>query len=1090
MGDLRPRRGGVAHNGDTMTALPDTNRAAKPRLRGRPAPRNVLAVASFGAFLAFLDATAVNLAVPSLESSFPTASLTGVSWVLNAYNVVFAAFLVPFGGVADRIGRRRLFAVGTIVFTVASIACAIAPSLGLLITARIIQAFGAAMLVPASLAVVVAAFPAAQRARAVGAWSASAAVAAAIGPPLGGMLVELGGWRWVFLANVPFGIAAIVLSGRALVESRSFAVRGLPDVGGAVLLSGALALAVLGVVEIPREGWTSPWVIGSLVGAALLAAGFVGRSRAHPRPVLDAMVLRNSSFAWGALATVLAGMGFFAYLLTNILWLQHIWGYRVVQAGLALVPGALVAAVSAAAAGRLVLALGRRTVVTMAALVWCSAYVWYAVVLGPEPEFVRHWLPGQVLSGLGSGATLSLLGSTVLETVPNRRFATSSGIASASRQAGGALGIAAVVLVVGDSLPALGRVLDPADPATAEAVGSVRQGWLISAACFAVIALIGLLRLREPASVPVEDGERIGADSVRIALPAAAESEADDPQALRPYAKGSYLDDLPEGLRQRLDGVGTQVHLPAGEWLFREGDRAVAMYVVSAGRLEVVQDEHVIRELGPGSVLGELALLSGDETRSASVRARRDTVLSEVSHSDFDLALSQERGAHLALAGALARALQSGGRRGEGASSQANLVAVIGLSPASQVAEVAAALGDLLGALPTHPRVHTTGDVGMEALAQAEQANDRVILVAPWPKDERASQWWEACRRQADRVVLVAERSDEAPTSWVVSGTAPDLVVVARSGSPTLPRQVVEDWCGAVEPDRVIGTTTRDLRTALRPVAAAIGGCSLGLVLGGGGARALAHIGVIHELEASGLVIDRVAGTSLGAIMAAAYAAGRTADELEAVTYEEFVRRNPVGDYTVPTHALVKGARTDAALRRSLGEFTRIEALPRQFRCVSTNLLERKLHVHRSGVAWHAVSASARLPLFFPPVRDGSRLLVDGGILDNLPVTVLTERDEGPVIAVNIGNAGAGRPRDPNRPPRMPGIGETLFRTMTIGSAGAVEKARAAGAYVISPPSLGVGLVEFHQIDRMIEAGRIAARALLDATGADLLKGA
>jgi predicted acylesterase/phospholipase RssA len=245
---------------------------------------------------------------------------------------------------------------------------------------------------------------------------------------------------------------------------------------------------------------------------------------------------------------------------------------------------------------------------------------------------------------------------------------------------------------------------------------------------------------------------------------------------------------------------------------------------------------------------------------------------------------------------------------------------------------------------------------------------------------------------------------------------------------------------------------------------------------------------VLHEFEAAGFNVDRIAGCSLGALVAGAYASGRTAQDVEDAAYDEFVRRNPFSDITVPTKSLVKGRRAEADLRRHLGAAMRIEALPRQFRCVSTDLLGRTAYVHRAGLLWEAVAASGRLPVLLPPFRHDGRLLVDGGVLDNLPVGLLTERDEGPIVAVNIGNTGS-RPRDPSRPPRVPGLGETLFRTMTIGSAGAVQKARAAGAFVLSPPSLGVGLVEFHQFDRMIEAGRMAARTLLEATGGDLFTG-
>ena len=175
----------------------------------RVPPSRVLLVASFGAFLAFLDATIVNVAFPSIRESFSDTTIDQLSWVLNAYNIVFAASLILCGRLTDLVGRRRSFVAGVAVFTVASAACGLAPSVELLILARVFQAFGAAMLVPASLALVIAAFPPDRRAHAIGVWGAAAAVAAGVGPPIGGALVQLGGWRWAFLVNLPFGLAAV-----------------------------------------------------------------------------------------------------------------------------------------------------------------------------------------------------------------------------------------------------------------------------------------------------------------------------------------------------------------------------------------------------------------------------------------------------------------------------------------------------------------------------------------------------------------------------------------------------------------------------------------------------------------------------------------------------------------------------------------------------------------------------------------------------------------------------------------------------------------------------------------------------------------
>ncbi|MDV3221981.1 MFS transporter [Intrasporangium sp.] len=1065
--------------------------------RGRPAPGRVLLVASLGALLTVLDLTAAHVAIPSLQAAFPAASLGAISWVLTAYAIVFAALAVVLGRLADLVGRRRFFTAGTLVFTLSALWCALAPSLPLLVAGRALQAAGAAMLVPASLAIVLSAVPADRRVQAVTAWAGSGAAGAALGASLGGSLIGLGGWRWAFLTTVPFGVAALALAGRSLVESRSPDARGGTDVRAAVLLCGALALLVLGLVEGPERGWSSLLVVAAFVGAILLAGGLVATSRTHPRPLLDPGLLRLDSFPWGNAAIAIAGTGVFASLLANVLWLHHGWGYGPARTGLALVPGAAVAAVTAVALGR------RRHRATawllpLAALVWSGAVAWYAVVLGPEPDFLRHWLPGQVLSGAGAGATLTLLGSATLAAVPVGRLAGASAVVSAGRHLGGVLGTAVVVGILSTRL---GAVAGPgprggAGDLTASALTGLRPGWILAAACFTVVALVAVvapLRHRDGApDGPADEVEGRSSGTVRVHLPPPGAETPETQQALRPYPHGSYLDDLPASLRRRLEGAGTEVRLAAGEWLFREGDRAAVMYVVVAGRLEVLQDDVVIRELGPGSVLGELALLSGGDARSASVRARRDSVLSQVSRADFEAAMGQEPGASMAVATALARALQTRGQRQEAASSQARLVAVVGLSRSSPVAEVGRALEDLLRGLPRRLRVHATGAVRAEELARAERDNDRVVVVAPWPDEFERSAWWDACLRQADRVILVAHHEDDLPRAWETSGTVPDLVLVggpAESDSVDLAPDLVADWCRVVRPDRVIGTSVHALRETLRPLAAAIGGCSLGLVLAGGGARAMAHIGVLHEFEAAGLVVDRLAGTSLGAVMAAAYATGRSAQDVEESTFAEFVRRNPFGDYALPTRSIAQGGRTEAALRRTFGAQTRIEALPRQFRCVSTDLLGRTPYIHRAGLLWEAVAASGRLPVFFPPFRHDGRLLVDGGVLDNLPVGLLTERDEGPLVAVNIGSSGSGRPADPARPPRIPGIGDTLFRTMTIGSAGAVERARAAGAFVISPPTLGVGLVDFHQMDRMVEAGRLAGRALLDATGGDLMAG-
>src|SRR3954449_12598961 len=243
------------------------------RRRRSVTPTSVLFVSSIGVFMAFIDATIVNIAFPDIRQSFPSADFGSLSWVLNSYNVVFAAFLVPAGRISDLLGRRRIFTFGTVLFTLSSVACAVAPSLGLLIAARVLQAMGAAAMVPASLALVLHAYGPAKRAHAVAVWAAIAAIAAGLGPAVGGILVELESWRLAFLVNVPIGLVAIVLTGRHLIESRAPGRRRMPDMAGAGIFALSIALLTFAIVEGPTEGWESPFV---LIPAALaIALGFV-----------------------------------------------------------------------------------------------------------------------------------------------------------------------------------------------------------------------------------------------------------------------------------------------------------------------------------------------------------------------------------------------------------------------------------------------------------------------------------------------------------------------------------------------------------------------------------------------------------------------------------------------------------------------------------------------------------------------------------------------------------------------------------------------------------------------------------------------
>jgi EmrB/QacA subfamily drug resistance transporter len=1030
-----------------------------------PAGR-ILLVACFGAFLAFLDATIVNVAFPSIRESFPTVSISGLSWVLNAYNIVFAAFLIVFGRLTDLLGRRRSFVGGVAVFTLASVLCGLAPSVPLLVAARVLQALGAAALVPASLALVIAAFPGERRSHAIGLWGASAAVAAGLGPPIGGALTQLGGWRWAFLVNLPFGIAAVVSGRRQLVESRAPGRRMVPDLVGAATLAASLALLNLGIIKGSDWGWTSPAVIGAFVVAALLLGGFVVSSRRHRSPLIDPTLLRLRSFDVGSAATVVAGFGFYAYLLTNILWLQYVWGYDVFRAGLALVPGAVVAALVASRLGPLADRYGYRWFVVPGALVWAGAYIWYHQRVGLQPAFWAEWMPGQVLSGIGVGATLPLLGSASLAAVPGGRYATASAVSSSARQLGGVLGVAVLVVVLGEPTPAT-------------AVAAFRDGWVLSIAAFLVVAVIALPLGRIRAVPEVADREDEHPPLVHRPSP--------PPEwAVHPGSGGpGDLSDvplvaaLPPAARLRLENAARLVELPAGEVLVREGDPPGSAYVVRRGRLEVLVAGQRVREVGPGEVLGELALLTG-EPRSATVRARRDTTVLELPREALETVLASDAAATRFVLGQVAERLRTAaGSAAPPPPERATVVSVVAVHDGAGAERVADAL---VARLRTHLDVVAPGRVDPDGLARAEEEHARVVLVAGAGGGPDDVAWRDFCVRQADTVVLVA-RSDHpvpsAPPSPVPS-RRPELVLVGAP--PGAERRAA--WVGVTDAWQLT-LVDGDVALGVRALADRVAGRSLGLVLAGGGARAFAHIGVLRELEDAGLHVDRVAGASIGAIIAAVHATGRDGAALEDVCYAEFVRRRPFSDWQAPVHALAKGRRVEEGLVRVLGEDTVIEGMPRRLQTVSVDLTSRTRQVHERGRLVDATLASCRLPVLFAPIPyDDGRLLVDGGVLDNLPTDVLVRRDEGPVVAVSIGSGGAGRTRTGR--PRVPALGETLMRTMMIGSGGAVEAARRLGAWVVSPASMGVGLLEFHQMDRMVEAGRAAARLLLEETGGDL----
>ncbi|GAA4806149.1 MFS transporter [Actinomycetospora chlora] len=452
-------------------------------------PRAVLLVTSAAAFLSSLDLFIVNLAFPDIRADFPGTDLGQISWVLNGYTVVFAAFLALAGRLGDRYGHRRVFLVGLAVFTLASAACAAAPSVGLLVAARAVQALGAALVTPTSLALLLAAFPAERRAHAVGAWASIGAVAAALGPPLGGLLVEAS-WHWVFLVNVPVGVIALVAGLRVLPRTAGQG-SGRPDLLGAVALVAGVGALAFALVRAPDLGWASGPVLAGLAVAVLGVAGVVLRARRHPVPALDLAVVGTPVVGLAALAMVAFTTGFAGMLVVNVLYLTGTWGWSPPLAGIALAVGPLVVVGVSRLSGHLTGRFGIGPVVAVGALLFASGPTWWALHLGAAPDYAAGMLPGQLLTGLGVGLVLPGLSSVVGSALPAHRWGTGSSVITTARQVGSVLGVALLVSVIGTHTT--GRP---------DELGLLRGGWVMLAAAGVVAAVlaVGLARAeRRPA---------------------------------------------------------------------------------------------------------------------------------------------------------------------------------------------------------------------------------------------------------------------------------------------------------------------------------------------------------------------------------------------------------------------------------------------------------------------------------------------------------------------------------------------------------------------------------------------------------------
>ncbi|MFJ4775872.1 MFS transporter [Streptomyces sp. NPDC088762] len=406
--------------------------------------RWILLTTVLGSSMALLDSTVVNVALPRIGLDLG-ADLAVLQWTVNAYLLTLAGLILVGGALGDRFGRRRIFVLGVVWFAVGSLLCGIAPNAAVLVAARALQGIGGALLTPGSLALIQGSIRAEDRGRAVGLWSGLGGVGAAVGPFLGGWLVDGPGWRWVFLLNVPLAALCVPVALRHVPESRDPQARGRFDIAGSVL--GAAALALLTYALIEARSATAP-VIGTAVGGLLLAWAFVRLERRRSEPMMPPAIFESRLFTAVNVVTlfVYAALGGFFFLV--VLQLQVVSGYSALAAGAALLPTTALMLLLSARAGELGERIGPRIPLTVGPLL-CAAGMLLMLRVGPGASYVRDVLPALVVMGLGLVTLVAPLTATVLASVDPGRAGLASGINNAAARVAGLLAVAALPLLAG-----------------------------------------------------------------------------------------------------------------------------------------------------------------------------------------------------------------------------------------------------------------------------------------------------------------------------------------------------------------------------------------------------------------------------------------------------------------------------------------------------------------------------------------------------------------------------------------------------------------------------------------------------------------
>ena len=405
----------------------------------------VLVICCASIFIVGMDVSILNVALPSIQRDFH-ASISGAQWTLDAYTLVLACFLMVSSSTADRIGRRRVFQIGLSLFALGSLLCSIAPGIGWLIVFRMLQAVGGSMLNPVALSIISNTFiEPNERARALGIWGGIVGVSIAAGPILGGVLIESIGWRSIFWINVPIGIAALLLAGRFVPESKAPHARRFDPVGQ-IFVVALLGLLIYGIIEAPSHGWNSFEILGCLIGAAVFLVGLVGYERVHTEPLIDVRFFRSAPFSGAAIIALGTFLALGGYLLLNTFYLQDIRHFSPIQAGAALLPMAALMAIFGPLSGRVVGRYGPRGPLLLGGGAIALAGL-LAAIPQSNPATISLYT-SYALMGLGIGCINPAISNTALAGMPRYQAGVAAGIASTMRQLGSALGVAIIGSVI------------------------------------------------------------------------------------------------------------------------------------------------------------------------------------------------------------------------------------------------------------------------------------------------------------------------------------------------------------------------------------------------------------------------------------------------------------------------------------------------------------------------------------------------------------------------------------------------------------------------------------------------------------------